>query len=417
MIARPSSSAPPAPQRVRGDVLSPDEARALALEAQGFGGPRLRRAPRAEDVLGVVDRLRLLQMDSVNVLVRAHYLPLFSRLGPYDPALLDHLAYERRALFEFWAHEASLVPVRFHPLLRWRMDRKAWPSLDRIRAKRPEYVDAVLRAIETRGALGTSDLEDGGGRAGAWWGWGEGKHVLEWLFATGRVTTAARRRFERIYDLVERVLPPDVLAAATPSPDDAKRTLLLESAAALGVGTARDLADYFRIHRPTGRALVEGLAADGRLDRVRVEGWKDPAFRLPGASPPRRLPQATALVSPFDSLVFERARTERLFGFRYRIEIYTPVAKRRYGYYVLPFLHDGALVARVDLKADRERRRLLVRAAHLEPGADAGRTAAALAPEVGRMATWLGLERVVVERRGALAPALRSAVVQGGTHG
>ncbi len=408
-----TKASPPPPPELHAQVLSADEARALALSAQGFDVGRPLAAPRVEDVLATVERVRLLQLDSVNVLVRAHYLPLFSRLGPYDPALLDQLTYERRALFEFWAHEASILPVRFHPLLRWRMERKAWPSLDRIRRKRPEYVEAVLRELATRGPLGTSDLTDGGGRAGAWWGWGEGKHVLEWLFATGRVTTAARRRFERIYDLAERVLPADVLAATTPAADDAKRALLLESAAALGVGTAGDLADYFRLHRPTARTLVEGLAAEGRLERVRVEGWKDSAFRLPGTRAPGRVPRATALVSPFDSLVFERARTERLFGFHYRLEIYTPAAKRRYGYYVLPFLLDGAIVSRLDLKADRERGRLLVRAAHLEPGAEAERTATALAPELARMAGWLGLRKVVVERKGTLAAALRSAVASG----
>ena len=390
--------------------LSAGEARRVVLEAQGFADARPASVPGERHIHRVLDRIRLLQIDSVNVLVRAHYLPLFSRLGPYDRAILDRLTYEKRELFEFWGHAATLLPSRFHPLLRWRMDRKTWPDLDRLRQEKPGFVESVLRQIAERGALAASELSDSGVRAGAWWGWGEGKNVLEWLFATGRVTTSTRRNFERVYDLTERVLPTHVLSAPTPTPHDARKALLVESAHALGVATARELADYFRIHGPTAKGLVAELAEEGALRRVRVEGWPHPAFASPAVKVPRKAPSARALLSPFDPLVFERARTHRIFDFHYRIEIYTPESKRVYGYYVLPFLLDGDLSARVDLKADRATGRLLVRAAHLEPGRDAPKVAEALAFELREVARWLKLERVVVERRGGLARALRAAL-------
>jgi len=400
--------APPAPPDVL--ALSAAEARRLAPGAQGFGAPRPKGPVTTAQVRRTIDRLRLLQLDSINVLVRAHYMPLFSRLGPYDRAILDRLAYERRELFEFWALEASLVPTRLHPWLRWRMALKPWGTIATMLRVEPHACDAILAEVTARGGIGAGELADPGGRGGAWWGWGRGKHVLEWLFATGRVTTTSRRGFERLYDLVERVLPADVLGAPTPPPDVARKALLVESARALGVATARDLADYFRLHKPTARALVDELVAEGTLRQVRVEGWRHAAFAPRDLRPPAGRAASCALLSPFDSLVFERARTERLFGFRYRVEIYVPAPKRTYGYYVLPFLLDGHLVARVDLKADRANGRLLVKAAHLEAGRDAGRTAEALAAELRAMADWLELERVVVERRGDLHRALRAAV-------
>ena len=252
---------------MRTDVLelSADDARCIVLEAQGFADARPAGLPAERHVHGVLDRIRLLQIDSVNVLVRAHYLPLFSRLGPYDRAILDRLTYEKRELFEFWGHAATLLPSRLHPLLRWRMDRKAWPDLERLRREKPGFVESVLEQIATRGPLAASELSDAGafgppGRRGSWWGWGEGKNVLEWLFAIGRLTTATRRNFERIYDLTERVLPAPLLAMPTPSPADAKKALLVESAHALGVATARELADYFRIHQPTARGATSPVA-------------------------------------------------------------------------------------------------------------------------------------------------------------
>ena len=392
--------------------LSADEARLLALDAQGLLEGRRAGVPTVRDVRRVIDRLRLLQIDSINVLVRAHYLPIYSRLGPYDRAILDRLTYEKRELFEFWAHAASLVPTRLHRLLRWRMDRKAWPELERLRKAHPGIVETVLRAITDRGGLAASDLDEAEadeGR-GPWWGWGRAKHVLEWLFATGAVTTRERRNFERVYDLTHRVLPARHIEGDAPAPDEAKKALLLESASALGVATARDLADYFRIHGPTARRLIASLVEEGGLVLARVEGWKPPAYALPKSSIPRRRASARTLLSPFDSLIFERARTERLFGLRFRVEIYTPASKRIYGYYVLPFLLDGDLCARVDLKADRATGRLLVRAAHLEPGRDAAQVAGALAHEVREMARWLDLERIAVTGRGELARRLRAEV-------
>lgn len=389
------------------------EARRRALAAQGFGAPRPRGVVGAAHVRAVIDRIGLLQLDAVQVLVRAHYLPLFSRLGPYDRDLLDRLAYRDRELFEYWGHEASLLPVRLHPLLRWRMAREPWEAVAKVLRAQPDVVDRLLARIDAEGPLAASDLQVADGRRGAWWGWGTTKHVLEWLFRTGRLTTADRRRFERVYDRPERVLSRDVLDAPVPSPDDARRELLLLSARALGVATATDLADYYRLHAPTARALVEGLVADGRLRRTRVEGWAHDAFLLPDAGPAPPRVGARALLAPFDPLVFARARTERLFGFRYRIEIYVPARRRRHGYYVLPFLLDEALAARVDLQADRARGALVVRAAHLEPGRDPARVSDALAPELHAMARWLDLDRVVVERRGAFAPAVRAAVRAG----
>lgn len=402
-------SARPVRRAATPGAMSLAEARARVLAAQGFTKARPRGAVGVAHVRRTVDRLGLLQLDSVQVLVRSHYLPVFSRLGPYDRGHLDRLAYRDRALFEYWGHEASLLPVRLHPLLRWRMHRKPWAAVAALLRSKPDAAEAVLRRIDAEGPLTSSDV-GGDPRQGAWWGWGPTKHVLEWLFRTGRLTAADRRGFERVYDRPERVLPREVLDAPTPSPDDAHRELLLLSAKALGVATAGELADYYRLHKPTARAHVEGLTADGRLRRVRVEGVPHDAFLLPDAPPPPRRVAARALLAPFDPLVFERDRTERLFGFRFRLELYVPAAKRVHGYYVLPFLLDDALVARVDLKADRAREALVVRAAHLEPGRDAERVATALAAELADVARWLGLPRVVVERRGALTVPLRAAV-------
>jgi uncharacterized protein YcaQ len=402
----------PTRRAARPAALSLEEARRRALAAQGLTEPRPRGEVGPAHVRRTVDRLGLVQLDSVQVLVRSHYLPVFSRLGPYDRGHLDRLAYRDRVLFEYWGHEASLLPVRLHPLLRWRMARPAWPAVAALLRARPDAAEAVLRRIDAEGPLTASDV-GGDPRQGSWWGWGPTKHVLEWLFRTGRLTAADRRGFERVYDRAERVLPREVLDAPTPSPDDARRELLLLSAKALGVATARELADYYRLHKPTARALVEGLAAEGRLRRVRVEGVPHDAFLLPDAPPAPRRVAARALLAPFDPLVFERDRTERLFGFRYRLEIYVPAGRRVFGYYVLPFLLDDALVARVDLKADRAREALVVRAAHLEPGRDAERVAEALAAELADMARWLALPRVVVERRGVLAAPLRAAVRRG----
>jgi uncharacterized protein YcaQ len=397
------------------DHLSIGEARRIALAAQGFAG--LRSAPATRRALArAIKSLGLLQLDSVNVLVRSHYLPLFSRLGGYAMSDLDRLARpgRRRALFEYWGHEASLLPVELQPLLRWRMARAArgqdiYKGMANFARERRDYVERVHAEIAARGPLSAGELSDGGRGRGSWWGWSHGKHALEFLFWAGRVTTAERRGFERVYDLTERVLPPDVLTAPTPDEADAQRALIELSARACGIATEPDLRDYFRLDPADSKARVAELVELGRLRPVTVEGWRDRAYLHGDAAIPRAV-TARALLSPFDSLIWMRARIERLFGFHYRLAFYTPAAKRTHGYYVLPFLLDERLTARVDLKADRRRGRLSVLAAHGEPAITAGAVAEALAGELRGMADWLGLPVVHVGRRGDLMPALRVAM-------
>ena len=383
--------------------LSAAQVRRVALGAQGFGRPRPERRVDAGHLGRTLDRLALHQIDSVNVLVRAHYLPAFSRLGSYDRGLIDRAAWGRkgeRRLFEYWAHEASLLPVELYPLFRWRMARaeRGEAGYTGLRCFATEYraaADAVLARIVAEGPLSASAFEGGRGQGG-WWGWGDAKRALEWLFWAGLITTATRRNsFERVYDLPERVLPPAVLALPTPPEDEAQRTLLDIAARALGVATAGDLRDYFRLGPDDARAGIAALVDLGRLRPVDVEGWNKPAYLHADASIQRRV-DARALLAPFDPLVWERARTERIFGFRYRIEIYVPAEKRQHGYYVLPLLLGDRLVARVDLKADRFTGRLLVRGVHHEVDAPPD-TNDALFKELETMADWLGLDGVTTE--------------------
>jgi uncharacterized protein YcaQ len=399
----------------RRPTLSAALARRIALTAQGFGIDRPAGSTNTGHVRRAIDRLGLLQIDSVNVLTRAHYLPLFSRLGNYDSAHLDGMAWgrkSRRGLFEFWAHEASLLPLGAHPLFRWRMQRArdnagdGKDKLHRFRREKAKYIDEVLREIADRGPLAASELSNGGERRGTWWGWNDGKLAVEWLFFAGIVTTATRRgTFERVYDLTERVLPGDIQSLPTPSPEEAQRELLRLSARALGVATEFDLRDYYRLGVADTKARLAELVEAGDLLAVEVEGWDRPAYLDPAARQPRRI-EARALLAPFDPLIWERDRTHRIFDFFYRIGIYTPVAKRTHGYYVLPFLLGDKLVARVDLKADRPTGRLLVQAAHLEPGHDARQVAGPLREELRLMADWLSLESVSLPRAGALAKAM-----------
>jgi len=355
----------------------------------------------------VLRRVGLIQIDSVNVLVRSHYLPAFSRLGPYQRSLLDDYAYRRRQLFEYWGHEASFIPMEHYPLFRHRMKDGGprWRLVEKMREE-PQYMQSLLGEVRQKGPLAVSDLEDPQRRPGTWWSWGLGKAALEAYFADGTVTAAERRGFIRAYDIAERVIPSEIFDAAPPSADDAQRELLLLSARAHGVGAARDLADYYRLPILKSRELLKGLAETDALQEVEVAGWKDTAYLHPEAKLPRRI-EARGLLSPFDSLIWERDRTERLFGFRYRLEIYVPQPKRVYGYYVLPFLLGSDLVGRVDLKADRKAERLLVRGVYCEPDHDKDHVASELAPELRSMAEWLELGDVVVEKRGDLAAPLR----------
>ena len=393
--------------------ISADEARRIALAAQGFAEPRPSARLDRRHLRRVIAQIGLLQIDSVNVLVRSHYMPLFSRLGSYAPELLDASwlgAPANRELFEYWGHMASLMPFEMHPLLRWRMAQAADKNEDifgRLNRSRPGFMQAALDEIRERGPLAAREITGAGASTGGWWGWSDGKHALEALFAAGRVAAAGRRGFERLYDLPERVIPARVLAMPTPAVEDAQRALMRIAARALGVGTEKDLCDYFRIRIGAGRPRIRELIETGELIPVSVEGWREPVFVARDAKSPRKL-DVRALLSPFDSLIWERARTERIFGFRYRIEIYTPSANRKYGYYVLPFLLGDRLVARVDLKSDRATRTLLVQGAHCEPGVRPSAVAEPLMRELVTIASWLGLEQIKVTRRGDLAKKLRS---------
>ena len=396
------------------DRLPASLARRIALAAQGFADPRPGVGVDGRQLRRLVARLAVLQIDSVNVLSRAHYLPAFSRLGPYPRQALDDLAGRKRVLFEYWAHEASLLPVRLHPHLRWRMaaaEEHAWGSMVRIQRERPGYVSEVLARVRETGPLKASDLaEPRPDRPGSMWNWHAGKVALEWLFYTGVITTRGRTAgFERVYDLTERVLPAAVLQAPTPEPADAVRELVRTASRALGVATERDLRDYFRLRPPAARAAIDDLVDAGELLPVEVAGWGAPAWLHPQARRPRWV-RARALVSPFDSLVWERPRVARIFGFRYRLEIYTPAAQRVHGYYVLPFLLGDRLVARVDLKADRQAGVLRVQAAFAEDGVHRTEVAAALAEELALMAGWMQLDAVVVGERGDLAADLAAVV-------
>jgi uncharacterized protein YcaQ len=411
---------PPTDNRV---ALSDVEARRLALNAQRFGRARPRATPNVGHVERLVADLGAVQLDAVNVLVRSHYLPLYSRLGPYPTELLDRAAYRRRSVFEYWGHAASFLPTRLHPAVRWRMRRyatgKDWTAVvERIERERPGYLARVEQEIADRGPLTYGDLSDPAPRDRVptkyaessllWYRWSDGKTALEGLYSTGRLAVAGRRGFERLYDLTERVIPPEVLAVSTPEPEDAQRALVRHAAAALGVATTRDLADYFRLPVAMVRARARELVDSGELSLARVESWPGDAFLDPGVS--AGPVAARALLSPFDSLIWERERTARLFGFQHSFELYVPAAKRRYGYYVLPFLLGEALVARVDLKADQRSGTLLVQAAHAEPGLAARRVAGELAEELRDLARWLSVDTITVVDRGDLAGDLRRAL-------
>jgi uncharacterized protein YcaQ len=406
--------------------MSPTTARRTVLAAQGFADRPVAGNAGEQHLRRMIDRVQLLQLDSVNVAVRAHYMPPFSRLGGYSPELLDELAWTHRVrrparratrmFAEYWAHEASLIPVADWPLLRWRMRRLDERYAARVRqaASQPETLaEKVLNAVAELGPIGAGELErvleagpDAGREKpkGGWWNRSAVKWTCEWLFAAGRLTTGTRVGFQRLYDLPERVLPAGVLAEHVDD-DAAFRGLVDRAGRALGVATEPDLRDYYRLPPEHSRQAVAELVEDGVFEPVEVRGWRQQAYRHTSARTPRNV-SGCALLCPFDPLIWQRDRTERLFGFHYRIEIYVPEHKRVHGYYVFPFLLGEELVARVDLKTDRTNRLLRVRGAFAEPCADYATVAAALAGQLRSMANWLGCSGVSVDRRGDLAPAL-----------
>jgi hypothetical protein len=400
--------------RRRTDHLSLAQARRIALAAQGFADKRPTGTPTVRHLRRVIGRIGLVQIDSVNVVQRAHYMPLYSRLGPYPTALLDRAAYRPpRELFEYWGHEASMVPVALHPLLRWRMAQgHRWGGVRTLAEAQPKLVRWVLQEVREKGPLTAGEIEgDIPKRSGNWgWNWSDVKTALEWLFWSGEVTVARRNgAFARLYDVPERVLPAEVLTAPTPNASDAHRELVRLAAGALGVAAEIELRDYYRLPVAGARGAIAELVESGDLVPVTVEGWAKPAYLTAGAKVPRRV-DAAALISPFDPLIWQRERAARLFGMDYRIEIYVPAPQRVYGYYVLPFLLGDRLVARVDLKADRAAGVLRVPAAHLEELSDRDRVADALAVELRRLAGWLGLGGVAEPESGDLAKAVAGAL-------
>ena len=399
--------------------LSTQEARWLAIEAQGLEAARPAGRVDRRHLRRAMGRVGTLQLDAINVVARTQFLVLFSRLGSYGVDGLHAMTGPGGEWFEYWGHAASLLPMASYPSMRWRMERsrtflgggkygaarRAW------RASEAGYIAAVLEEVRTRGALAASELDDPRRRQGEWWERrSDGRLALEWLFITGDLAAWRTSTFERIYDLPERVIPLAVLAQAALSAEDAQRRLLLSAAGSLGVATLGDLADYYRVNPNEARVRVSELVEAGDLVRAEVEGWRQPAYCRPDVRPRRPARVNATLLSPFDSLIWERGRTSRLFGFDYRIEVYVPEPQRRYGYYVLPLLLGDELVARFDVKAERRTSTLRVHAAYLEPGADTTAVARAAADELRLLATWLGLDELAIGSRGDLAAALGRAL-------
>ena len=392
--------------------LSTAQARRIALAAQGFLDQR-HAVPTMRTFQRTLDRTGVLQVDSVNVLQRAHFMPLYSRMGPYDTAMLRRAAEGRpRRVVEYWAHVQAYMPVDLWPVMQHRMaDHRAKRGKWGIVEEDPELEASLIAEVRDLGPSTARDLDDGLPRKKEHWGWNwsNTRRVLDYLYTVGDLAIAGRNsQFEVLYDVPERVIPPEVLARETPSLADANRELVRRAARSHGVATAQCLRDYYRMPvQHAGPAIAE-LVEEGELLPVTIDGWKRPAYLHRDARRPRRV-HARALLSPFDPLVWERERTERLFDFRYRIEIYVPADKRVHGYYVLPFLLGDRIVGRVDLKADRKSGRLLVQAAYAEPDAPA-ETAEELAEELHELRRWLDLAEVTVAPRGDLAPALAPLV-------
>jgi uncharacterized protein len=386
----------------RFDSLSIADARRIALAAQGFDTARPKTKATQRHVDALISRLGVIQIDSVNVLVRSQELPLFARLGNHDRKAIPR-ATEAQKLFEYWGHEAAHLPVDLHPLFRWKMDAARtgkvthW-GLTSFYEENKTFVKRTLKHVEKNGPTTSRELSTRTEKKGTWWDWDEAKVALEYLFLTGELMSRGRGSdFARIYDTPERVLPQRIIDAATPSEHDARKQLLVRSAIAQGVATASDLADYYRQKLATVKPLIAELVEEGELREVAVDGWTEKVFVHRNAKLPKQL-HATALLSPFDSLVWCRPRNERLFDFHYRIEIYTPKEKRKFGYYVLPFMMNGEMVCRVDLKADRARSKLLAHSVHTEKGVKRSAINEALNAELAAMASWLGLEQVQIGR-------------------
>jgi uncharacterized protein YcaQ len=389
--------------------ISIDEARRIAIAAQGLTDPRPKGPVTKRHLRKVIEQIGVIQIDSVNVLARSHELVLFARLGSHPRTLIDD-ATKAGLVYEYWVHQASHVSMDHFHLYRWKWSHgHQWNGVSALMQRRPEYIGEVLDRVEATGPVVSGEFNSRVGPKGTWWDWDDAKIALEYLFWMGKVTARRRPDFARQYDLTERWIPADVLARPVPSEAEARKELLVLAARHLGVGTFDDLADYHRLNKVKTRPMLQEAVEDGRLVPVTVEGWKKPAYLHPSARRPRRV-SARALLSPFDSMIWNRERTERLFGFRYRLEIYVPPPKRLFGYYVLPFLLDDEIVGQVDLKADRQNGALLVQASYAEPGVPEGLIASELIEELRAMADWLGLERIEVKPKGDLARALTAAV-------
>lgn len=398
--------------------MSIGQARRLALGAQGFGERRPGGRIDRRHMRKLMGQLKLIQLDSVPVVIRTQYMPAFSRLGPYRADLFDEIAYHHDEWFEAWAHEASIVPVESEPLLRWQKRRSeeggTWGGLVRLAKEEPQYVQSVLDEIRDRGPILTSELSDPRPREGEWWGSRSlGQLAADWLFRIGAIGVRRTPGFEKQFDILERIVPDDILARPTPSDADAMKELLVQSAEAHGVGTADCLVDYFRLPKKESKALLPELVEEGRLIETKVECWTKPTYRHPDVAMPRKV-DAQALLSPFDPVCWNRERAETLFDFHYRIEIYVPKEKRIHGYYVLPFLLGDRLVGRFDLKTDRQRRVLEVKASHIEDWAEPHEVAPAAADELRKLAALVGADEIEVTKRGDLAPALAAEVAAQG---
>jgi uncharacterized protein len=402
-------------KRAQRGTLSLGEARRIALAAQGFADPRPTGAVDRRHIRKVFERIGVLQVDSVNVLARSEELPMFARLGPHPRNLVRNMEADGE-LFEYWAHEASLLPIEHEPLFRWKKEQvragtyKVWAGMAKMRTEKPEFLARVLEEVTARGPIAASELSMRVGQVGDHWGWrwDDAKAGIETLFWGGELAGRRRPNFEREYEIPSQRFPAHILARPAPDEHTARLELLRIASRCIGIGTAKELADYHRLNIPAARPLIGELVASGDLVEVAVDGWGDKLLLNPAAKVPRRV-EARALLSPFDSLIWERTRTEQLFGMRYRIEIYVPQPKRIHGYYVLPFLLGDELVARVDLKADRHAGQLLVQASWGELGIDETHVAAELAEELALMAGWLGLDEVVVKPKGDLYRALAKA--------